>query len=130
MDQAVDTRRTDRLFVKSLCVELAVLDAGDLGTDYCGTALEVLGAVLSPARELPVMGEQPKQMTRPVLGGRRAELRCPRERPIEMVFGLLEIGLRCPEKLFRFRCGIGGSNPFARVKACLQFANPIPAGGD
>ncbi len=76
------------------------------------------------------MGEEHKQMARPVLGGRRAEVRCPRERPIEMVFGLLEIGLRCPEKLFRFRCGIGGSNPFACVKACLQFANPIPAGGD
>src|ERR1700754_3610256 len=84
----------------------------------------------SAQRELPVMGEEHKQMARPVLGGHRAEVRCPRERPIEMVFSLLEIGLRCPKKLFRFRCGVGGSNPFARVKACLQFSDPIPAGGN
>src|SRR5260370_1193727 len=77
-----------------------------------------------------MMGEEHKQMARPVLGRRRAEVCCPRERAVEMVFGLLEIGLRCPEKLFCLRCGSVSISPIARVKTCLQFADPIPAGGN
>src|ERR1700716_2104313 len=91
VDQAVGPRRSDRLFVKTLSIELAVLDTGDFGTDQCGTAIEVLGAVFRPAHELRMVGAEHLEMSRPVLGGCRTVARCPRERSIEMVFGLLEL---------------------------------------
>src|ERR1700730_7788827 len=88
LDKAIGTRRSDRVFVKTLGVELAILDASNLGTDQCSAAPEVLGAVIRPTRELFVMGEEHLRMARPVLGAGRAAVGCPRERPVEMVFGL------------------------------------------
>src|ERR1700739_4156722 len=68
MNQAVGTRRSDRLFVKILSVELSTFEAGYFGTDQRGAALEILGAIFRPARELRVMGEEHLQMARQCLG--------------------------------------------------------------
>src|SRR5262249_1868000 len=54
--EVVRARRTDRLFVKTLRVELPIFDSGYLGADDGGAALKVLRAIFCPFRELSVLG--------------------------------------------------------------------------
>ena len=55
MNKAVGAGRADGLFVEAFGIELAALDAGDLGADQRGAVLEILRAIRRPDLELPVM---------------------------------------------------------------------------
>src|SRR6516165_3715036 len=46
--ESVRARRTDRLFIEALCVELPIFDSGYLGADYGSAAFKILRAVLRP----------------------------------------------------------------------------------
>src|SRR5215831_10363786 len=56
--ESVGARRTDRLFVEALRVELPIFDSGYLGADDCGAAFKILGTVFRPFLELSVVGAQ------------------------------------------------------------------------
>ena len=58
VDEAVGACRADGLFVEVLSIELAPLQARDLGADQRGAVLEVLRTVLRPDLQLPVMRGQ------------------------------------------------------------------------
>src|SRR5262249_44137417 len=69
LDKAVRVRRPDRLLIELLGLELAPGEACELGPDRCGAVLEVLGACLGPAGELPVMGRQALHHLHSLSGG-------------------------------------------------------------
>src|ERR1700758_1331092 len=58
MDKAIGMGGANGLFVKTLSVELAPLDTGDLRAHQCGAGFEVLRAIFRPYLELPMMGSQ------------------------------------------------------------------------
>src|SRR5262249_25485366 len=68
VDKAVCARRADGLLVEPLGVELAAFDARDLRADECGSVFEILGAVLRPYFELPVVSPQGFEMPLPLVG--------------------------------------------------------------
>ena len=55
VDKAILARRADGLFVQTFGIEVAALQAGDLGADQRGAVLEILRAILRPDLELLVM---------------------------------------------------------------------------
>jgi hypothetical protein len=55
VNKAICASRTDRLLVKTLSIEIAALDPGDLCADKCNAALEILRTVLRPNVELLVV---------------------------------------------------------------------------
>src|SRR5215831_41972 len=62
LDKPVGVRGADGLFVKMLSIELAALDASDLGAHQGGAVLEILRAILRPDFELSMMGHQSLEM--------------------------------------------------------------------
>src|SRR5438132_621100 len=62
VDKAVCVRRADGLLVKTLGIELAALNASDLGTHQRAPVFEILRAILRPCFELSVMGDQSLKM--------------------------------------------------------------------
>src|SRR5258708_32164458 len=62
MHKAVCVCRADSLFVKILGIDLAPLDACDLGAHERGSVLEVLWAVLRPDFELSMVSGQSLEM--------------------------------------------------------------------
>src|SRR6202140_1536894 len=55
VNKAICAGRADGLFVQTFGIEVAALQAGDLGANQCGAVFEILRAVLSPDLEFPVM---------------------------------------------------------------------------
>ena len=62
MDKAVRVRRADGLLVKTLGIELAALNACDLGAYQRGAVFEILRAILRPYFELSVVSGQSLEM--------------------------------------------------------------------
>src|ERR1700722_14972130 len=56
--EAICLRRADRVLVKTLSIELAALDPGDLGPDQRGAVLEILRAIRRQDLQLPVVSGQ------------------------------------------------------------------------
>ena len=56
VDEAVVAGGADGLFIKTLGVEFSALEAGDLGACEGSAVREILGAILRPQIELPVVG--------------------------------------------------------------------------
>ena len=69
VNEAVGAGRADGLFVETLGVDLAALQAGDLGADQRGSVLEVLRAILRVDLKLSVMGGQSLQMPHALVRG-------------------------------------------------------------
>src|SRR5260370_21993060 len=130
LDEIMCARQPDGIFVQALGVELPAFEPRDLGADECGTVPEICGAVLRQSDEPLVMVEQHLEISRALVGGRRIAACRERERGIENAFSFLDERGSNPEKLLRFR----GRGQCRRVVPCvearLQFADPIPAGGD
>src|ERR1700733_9655565 len=55
VDEAIVTRRTDRLLVQVLGIEHPAFEAGEFGADQRGAVFEILRAVVRPDLQLPVM---------------------------------------------------------------------------
>ncbi len=55
LNEPVLPSQPNGLFIETLGVKLSAFDAGDLGTDQRGSICEVLGAVMGPDLELPMM---------------------------------------------------------------------------
>ena len=68
-----------------LSIELAALDASDLGAHEGGTVLEILRAILRPYFELPVVDGQSLDMLSAPAGGRGIKGRRLAKRTIEVV---------------------------------------------
>ena len=128
--QAVVAGRADGLFVKTLGVELAAFEAGDLGAGQGGAACEVLRAVPGPLSEPAVVGGQGLQVAGPLCSGGRVAERGFRQPSVEMIVRPLEDGWRHPEEVFRFRGRRDGGGVVAGEDARLQLADPVQAGGD
>jgi hypothetical protein len=62
VDKAVSVCGADGLFVKMLSIELAALDASDLGAHQGGAVLEIFRAIPRPDFELSMMGGQSLEM--------------------------------------------------------------------
>ena len=66
VNKAVGAGRANRLFVEVLGIELAALEAGDLGADQGGAVLEIVRAIRRPELELLVMRSDSVQMLLPL----------------------------------------------------------------
>ena len=107
MDEAVGARRADGLFVETLGIELAALDAGDLGADQRGAVLEILRAILRPDLELPVMRSHSVEVLLSLAGRRRVAAGGPGQRAVEVIFGFLE---RCADVVQSSRCAFDAAS--------------------
>ena len=126
VNKAVGAGRADGLFVEALGIELAAFEARDLGADQGGTVFEILWAIRRPELEFPVEGGQCVDMLPPI-GRRRVAGGGVGQRAVELIFGLFEVGWRCPQKLLRPRRGRDGRRIIAGKEARLQLADPVPA---
>lgn len=97
VDKAVRVRRTDGLFVKTLSIELAALYARDLRARQCGAVFEIVGAILCPYCEQPVVSRQGLEMLLSLVGRRGIGACGVRKRAIEVILRRFEESLRCPE---------------------------------
>src|SRR5262249_28553371 len=68
VDEAVCLGRLDRPFVKTLRIQLATFQSGNLSTDKGGAVLEIFGAALCPDSDLFVMRGQGLQMLSALIG--------------------------------------------------------------
>src|SRR5262245_10377123 len=66
--KSVRLRRADGLFVQPLGIELAALNARDLGAHQCGAVFKILRADLRPYLELFVVSDQSLEMLRSLVG--------------------------------------------------------------
>src|SRR3954447_13843303 len=98
----------DRLLVQLLGIEDAIVDACDLRTDQCRTALEILRTMRRPDFELFVMDRQRRPLRRLLFGADGITESGPGEPPIEFILRRLEKGWRRPEQRLSLRCGIDG----------------------
>ena len=130
VDEAIVASKANGVFIQTLGIELAAFEAGDLGADQRSAVFEIFRAVRCPHLELRVMDGQHL----PTLGAFRDEPRIAagslRQRRVEMVFRLLKDGWRGPEKPFGVRRSGNGGSVGASEEARLQFADPVPAGGE
>ena len=127
--EAVGAGRVDGLLVQPLGVELAAVEAGDLGADQRGAVGEVLRAVASPLLELAVVAGQGLEMPRPLRGRGRVAECGPRQRGVELVFRRLEQLRWAPPQPSRPRRGVEGCGIVAGEEARLELADPVPALG-
>ena len=67
-DEAVVTRRTDRLFIETHRVDIAALEARNLRPYESGAIFEMLRATLRPGLQLPVMVSQSVEVRLSLLG--------------------------------------------------------------
>jgi hypothetical protein len=108
MNKPVCASRTDGLFVEAHCVNVAAVDASNLGADQRGAIVEILGAVHRPDFELPVMSIQSRGVLLALAGRSGVADGSVTERRVEMVFRRLH-GVVCyPEQRLRPRCGMRG----------------------
>src|SRR5580693_358533 len=99
LDEAVLTCRLNGLLIQVHGVEIAALEASDLGGDQCRAVSEILGAILGQYNDLLVVGDKCLAITNPLLGRCSVVLCCPCERVIEMVFGRLKMSGRLQKRL-------------------------------
>ena len=98
MDDVVLTSRPDSRFVRALRVQLASVDAGDLGTDERTAVLEILRAVLRPCDQQLVVSGQSLEMLPVAIGRPDAAARRTAERTIEAGLRRLKEWRGCPEQ--------------------------------
>ena len=91
MNKAIGAGRADGLFVEALGIELAALQAGDLGADQRGAVLEILRAILRPDLELLVMRSQSLQVLLPLAGRRGIAGRGLGQRAVKVILRRFEI---------------------------------------
>ena len=91
VDKTVFTGGADRLLVQMLRLLRLAADARVFCGDQRRAVLEVLGAALRPLIQLPAVCGQLRRVLGPLLGRYRAVVCGPRERPVEMVFGQLDM---------------------------------------
>ena len=97
LNEAVGMRRSDGLFVETLGVDLATLQACDLGADQRGPVLEVLRAILRVDLKLPVVGGHSLQMQHALVSGCGAAAGGPGQGAVEMMFRrFFEMRHECP----------------------------------
>ncbi|XXZ26834.1 hypothetical protein WME89_26585 [Sorangium sp. So ce321] len=132
MDKSAFARGADGLLVQMLRFVPFAADARDLGADQRRAIAEVFRAARSPGLDLPVMGDERREVLRPLVGEWRCRVvaRRQRERTVEMVFGECEEHRRRPEEPLRLRPGLEGRGVITRVATRLQLVEPVPARGD
>ena len=91
LNEAVLACKSDGSFVKRHRVLFPAFQARDFGADQRCAVGEILGAVLCPKCNLPVMGEERLKVRASLVGRRRVTRRRSCERAMEVVFGRLEI---------------------------------------
>src|SRR5216683_4768111 len=85
VNKAVCAGRADGLLVEVHRVNIAAVDASNLGADQRGAGFEILRAILRPYFELPVMGCESLDMLSAPVGGRGIAGRGLAKRTIEVV---------------------------------------------
>ena len=91
MNKPIGAGRADGLFVEALGIELAALQAGDLGADQRGAVLEILRAIRRPDLELLVMRSDSVQVLLPLAGCRGIAGGGLRQCAVEMIFRRFEM---------------------------------------
>ena len=84
--EAVGARRADGQFIETLGIELATLQASDLGADQRGSVLEVLRAIIRVDLKLSVVGGQSLQMPSALVGAAGPAAGGPGQGAVEMMF--------------------------------------------
>src|SRR5260370_2554613 len=84
-NKAACAGRADRPFVEVHRLNVAAVDAGNLGVDQRGAGFEILRAILRPYFELPLVGGQSLDMLSTPVGGRGIAGRRLAKRTIEVV---------------------------------------------
>src|SRR5712671_5778574 len=85
VDKAVGAGRADGPFVEVHRLNVAAVDARNLGVDQRGSGFEILRAILRPYFELPLVGGQRLDMLPAPVGGRGIAGRRLAKRTIEVV---------------------------------------------
>ena len=126
MNKPVGAGRADGLFVEAHRVNIAALEASDLGADQRGAVLEILRAIRRPDLELPVMCGDSVQVPWPLVGCRGIAGGGLRQRAVEVIFRRFELRNRGPQQPVCSRRGLDGRRIVARKEARLQLADPVP----
>src|SRR6185295_14090457 len=126
LNKLVFACRRDGRFVQALGVQLSTFDAGDFRADQERAVFEILGAVLRPFHELPVVGGQGLEMLRAFFGGRRITTCGMAQRTIEMGFRRLKKGWGCPEQGLRIQRGVHRGPVVSGHEARLHLSYPVP----
>src|ERR1700733_8160639 len=90
VDEAIVTRRTDRLLVQVLGIEHPAFEAGEFGADQRGAVFEILRAVVRTDLQLPVMRSQSVEVVLPLDGGCRVATAGPDQCVVKVIFSFLE----------------------------------------
>ena len=90
VNEAVRTSRADGLFVEPLGVELAAVEARDLGGDERRAVCEVRRAQLGPLLELVMVSGQGRFVLNPFRGRCCVAQRGARERGVQLILRLIE----------------------------------------
>src|SRR5208283_4173170 len=123
LNEAVGTRRLDGLFVKTLGVDLATLQACNLCADQCGSVLDVLRAILRVDLKLSVVGDHSLQMRHALVSGCGAAAGGPGQGAVEMMFRrFFERRHECPWQPPRPRRRIEGRSIVAGEEAGLELS--------
>src|ERR1700733_8024358 len=125
VNKAVGAGRADGLFVEALGIELATLQAGDLGADQRGAVLKILWAIRRPKLELLIMRSDRPQVLLALAGCRGIAEGGLRQRAVEVIFRRLELRKRDPQQPLCSRRGLDGGRIVASKEARLEFAGPI-----
>src|SRR5260221_12975628 len=91
LDEAVFSGRLNGLFVKALGVQFAAFDTRSLGCDQGRAVPEILGAILRPDNDLPVMYGECFAISDLFVGRCGVVLCCPGKCGVVNVFGPLKM---------------------------------------
>jgi hypothetical protein len=98
VSEAVLAGGADRRLVEAFSLQFLSVEASDLGGDQRDTVSEVVGAVIGPDLDLPVVRSERLRAARMLLGRYRIMRRaCQRQRRVKMIFGHLD-GVRQPRR--------------------------------
>ena len=97
LDEAVGARRADGLFVQTLCVDLAALEASDLRADQRRPILNILGAEGRPCLKLAIVFEHSLEISRTPIGDGVAATGGSRQSRIVMIVYYVRMQCGMPE---------------------------------
>src|SRR5712691_8108238 len=91
VNKAVGAGRADGLFVETHRVDIAAVDASNLGADQRGAVLEIVRAIRRPELELPVMRSDSVQVLLTLAGCRGIAGGGSGQRAVKLIFGPFEL---------------------------------------
>ena len=126
VDEAVRACRADGLFIEAHCIEVAALEASNLGAHERGAVLEILRASLLQYLELLVMRKDGTYVLLPFAGCCGVAASSVRKRAVEVAMRGKEQQSRQRMPL-RPRCCLDGRGIVAGMIVRLQFLDPVKA---